>query len=48
MFGVVGGRDVHGCGCCLHGGGAGAAGLCPKEAVPRCDPGELPEPGFSG
>ena len=48
VFGVVGGIDVQGRGCGLHGGGAGAAGLHPEEAVPRRDAGELPEPGLSG
>ena len=45
---VVGGSDLHRCGCDLHGGGVGAAGLGPEEAVPGCDAGELPESGLSG
>ena len=45
---VVGGSDLHGCGCDLHGGGVQAAGLGPEEAVPGCDVGELPESGLSG
>ncbi|KAM5209858.1 zinc finger protein 112 isoform 4-T6 [Hipposideros larvatus] len=45
---VPGGGDVQGRGRGLHGGGAGAAGLRPEEAVPRCDAGELQEPGLSG
>ena len=48
VFGVVGGIDLQGCGCDLHWGGAGAAGLGPEEAVPRCDAGELPEPAVRG
>ena len=47
MFGVIGGGDLQGCGCDLHGGGAGAAGLHPEEAVPGSDAGELPEPALN-
>ncbi|KAM5209907.1 zinc finger protein 45-like isoform 3-T3 [Hipposideros larvatus] len=45
---IPGGGDIQGRGCDLHGGGAGAAGLRPEEAVPRRDAGELQEPGLSG
>ncbi|KAF7484274.1 Hypothetical predicted protein [Marmota monax] len=45
---VVGGSDIQGRGCGLQQGGAEAAGLCPEEAVPRCDAGELQEPALSG
>lgn len=48
VFYVVGGCDVQGCGSGLHQGGAGAAGPHPEEAIPRCDGGELQEPGRSG
>ena len=48
MFGVIGGGDVQGRGCGVHGGGAGAAGPVPEEAVPGRDAGELPEPGLTG
>ena len=47
VFDVVGGRDLQGCGCGLHWGGAGIAGLSPEEAVPGCDGGELLELGLS-
>ena len=45
---VVGGSDLQRCGCGLHRGGDGAAGLGPEEAVPGSDAGELPEPALSG
>ncbi|XP_035868890.1 uncharacterized protein LOC114510829 isoform X3 [Phyllostomus discolor] len=45
---VQGGSDIQGCGCGLHRGGTGAAGLCSEEVVPRCDGRELQEPGLSG
>ena len=48
VFDVVGGGDLQGRGRGLHGGGAGAAGLCPEAAVPGSNAGELPEPGLSG
>ncbi|XP_047384976.1 zinc finger protein 180 isoform X5 [Sciurus carolinensis] len=40
--------DPQGCGCGLQQGGAGAAGPCPEEAIPRGDAGELQEPGVCG
>lgn len=40
--------DLQGCGCGLQRGGAGAAGRCPVEAVPRGDAGELQDAALSG
>lgn len=48
VFGAVGAGDIQGCGCGVHGGGAGAAGPVPEKTVPRRDSGELLEPGLSG
>lgn len=45
---ILGTTDLQGPGCGLYGGGAGAAALCPEEAVPRCDAGELQELGLYG
>ena len=48
VLGVVGTRDLQGCGRGLHRGGAGAVGRGPDQAAPRGDAGEHQEPRLSG
>ena len=48
VLAVTGDGDLQGCGCGLQRGGAGAAGRCPVEAVPRGDAGELQDAALSG
>ena len=48
VFHVLGAIDLQGRGGGLHGGGAGAAGLLPEEAVPGCHVRKLQEPGLCG
>lgn len=39
---------LQGCGSALHPGGVGLAELFPEGLVPRCDAGELQQPGLTG